>query len=218
MFHLTSRTRHLLLGLLLILPLVLTLPALLAGRLARDAWAGALSWTSLDCPSGGPAQAIAISPSFAHDGLVIAGGGRDYGRGSWAGKGIFRSDDRGLTWISRSGPSNGAVFDVAFSANWASDGFALAGLWQGLWATTDAGASWHQMSSMETGGPWTVSSVAISPQFATDRTLLAGGSYGIIFRTTDAGATWATIGGPSSLRRVVFAPGAGAVALAASAN
>ena len=180
--------------------------------------AAALNWTSLDGPRGGPAQALAISPTFAADQLVFGGGGRDYGRASWAGRGIFRSTNHGYSWDWSGGPPNGAIFDIAFSPEWANDGTAVAALWQGVWITDNGGTSWHELSSMASGGPSLVATVDISPQFASDHTLLAGGSWGIVYRSTNAGATWATVPGPSSVRRVKFNPGNGSIALVAAAN
>jgi photosystem II stability/assembly factor-like uncharacterized protein len=196
---------------------ILSLSAL-AGPFLETGRAAPLTWSSLDGPAGGPALGIALSPTYAQDRLVLAGGGFDLGRASWAGRGLFRSDDGGLTWPSRSGPQNGALLDVAFSPAWATDHFALAGYWFGLWSTTDGGATWQQISSMETGGPSLVGAVAVSPPTGAKRTLLAGSSYGGVFRSADNGATWAFTGGPSSVRRVAFHPTLPDVALAATSN
>ena len=177
-----------------------------------------LSWGNLDGPDGGSAQAIALSPGFEFDRLVYAGGGRDFGRGSWAGWGIFRSDDAGRTWDTRSGPTNGAVLDFGFSPTWAADGVALAGLWQGLWRTTDAGGTWTQLTSLETGGPSMISAVAVSPSFAADHTMLAGGSYGSLWRSTDSGAAWSLVASTSSVRRIAYHGTDRTIALAGAAD
>ena len=192
--------------------------SVLSGPFLSTGRAAPLTWSSLDGPAGGPALALALSPTYAQDRLVLAGGGYDLGRGSWAGRGLFRSDDGGLTWPGHSGPANGALMDVAFSPTWASDRYALAGFWFGLWSTSDGGATWQQISSMETGGPSLVGAVAVSPPDGSARTLLVGSSYGGIFRSEDDGATWTYVGEPSSVRRVAFHPTAPAVALAATSN
>ncbi|RME80571.1 MAG: hypothetical protein D6775_15830, partial [Caldilineae bacterium] len=203
------------LSLLLILAV---LTALFPLTPVRPSLSASATWVDLQGPRGGPAQAIALSPAFATDALVFAGGGRDYVKGAWAGQGIFRSSDGGATWSARLGPGNGAVFDIAFSPNWSQDGHAVAGLWQGVWATTDGGASWQEVSSFGNGGLGMVASIDISPGFAVDHTYLASGSYGAIFRSTDAGASWTSVGPTSTVYRVVFHPGTGAIALAAAAD
>ena len=198
----------------------LILGSLPASKLTPISQAAPLAWTSLDGPHGGPAQALAVSPTFATDSLVLAGGGRDFGHGTWAGRGIFRSDNGGYIWTPSGGPENGAVLDVAFSPQWATDGLALAGLWQGAWVTTDGGTNWQQLTglSISNGGPAFVSAVGISPDFASDHTFLLGGAYGGVYRSTDAGATWTQAPSIGSARRLAFAPGTGAVALATASD
>ncbi|MCP4169118.1 MAG: hypothetical protein GY759_24955 [Chloroflexi bacterium] len=139
-------------------------------------------------------------------------------RGAWAGRGLLTSKDGGSTWSDPADPANGAVFDISFSEHWSNDGRALAGMWQGVWATTDSGDSWYEVSSFESGGIGMISAVAISPDFASDQTYLAGGSYGVIFRSINARATWSNVADSSSLRRVVFHPGDGTIALAAAGD
>jgi len=177
-----------------------------------------VSWGSLDGPMGGPAQALAVNPHYPTDPLLFAGGGRNLGHGSMGGRGLFRSQDGGVTWSGGFGLDNGAVMDVAISPQWVSDGTAIAGLWQGIWATTDAGASWQALSSFPGSGPGAITAVAVSPQFASDHTYLAGSGYGSIFRSTDAGLTWHTAATTSSVRRVVFHPALGTIALAAAGD
>ena len=181
--------------------------------------AAPIAWTSLDGPRGGPAQAIAFSPEVGADRVIFAGGGRDFGRGAWAGRGLFRSRNDGRDWEFGGTLANGAVLDIAVSPNWGSDHLALAGLWQGVWLTTDAGATWQQLEGFNpSGGPGFVSAVAISPNFAADRTFLAGGAYGGVYRSTDAGAIWSHNADAIAVRRVAFQPTNSAVALAAAAN
>jgi photosystem II stability/assembly factor-like uncharacterized protein len=201
---------------ILLLAAVLLLAA--PGTFVTSGWAAGPTWTDLQGPTGGPAQALALNPNYPADPIALAGGGRDFGYASWGGLGIFRSQDGGLTWPDRGGPSNGALLDVAFSPKWENDGYALAGLWQGLWSTGDRGASWQQLSSLETGGPAFIAAVAVAPPAGGARTLLAGGPYGGIHRSADAGATWSYHSGPASVRRLGFFPQAPSVALAATAN
>ncbi len=176
-------------------------------------------WLDLDGPRNGPAQALVLSPNFGRDGTVLAGGGRDFGRASWGGRGVFRSTDGGERWAFAGGPVNGALFDLALVPDWPGRGFGVAGFWAGVWLTTDAGATWQQVSGLERPGtPFAVSSVAISPAFATDRRLLAGSSYGGIYHSTNAGATWAQVAASWPVRRLAYAPTDARIALAAAAD
>ena len=91
---------------LTVVPLAVFL-TLFAGPLATPGWAESPTWTDLGGPYVGPAQALAISPNYPTDPIVLAGGNRDFGHASWSGNGLFRSLDGGLTWPDRFGPANG---------------------------------------------------------------------------------------------------------------
>lgn len=186
---------------------------------ALPAIASALSWTSLDGPGGGPAQALALSPNFASDHAVLGGGGHDFGRASWGGRGIFHSSDGGFHWSFAGGAANGAVLDLTLSPGWPAHGVGAAAFWQGVWVTTDAGASWQQTSGIEIpGSPFLVDAVAVSPDYAHDFSLLAGSAYGGIFRTTDGGAIWSLYVATGPVRRVAYQPTQAAIALAAASD
>jgi photosystem II stability/assembly factor-like uncharacterized protein len=180
--------------------------------------AESLAWLDLDGPWGGPAQALSLNPDYPADPLVFGGGGRDLGHASWAGQGIFRSNDGGLTWPERGGPENGALFDVSLSPNWRNDGYALAAFWLGLWSTSNRGDSWQQLSSLETGGPLGIMAVAVGPTQDGARILLAGGAYGGIWRSSNSGTSWNFLDQVSSVSALGFQPTNMQVALAATSN
>lgn len=180
--------------------------------------AGSPAWLDLDGPWGGPAQSLSLNPDYPTDPVVFAGGGRDFGHASWGGFGVFRSNDGGLTWPDRGGPENGALFDVAFSPDWQNDGYALAAFWLGLWSTTDRGASWRQLSSLETGGPLGITAVAVGPVIEGSRVLLAGGAYGGIWRAVGDGAPWTFLGQVSSVSAIAFQPTNMQIALAGASD
>jgi photosystem II stability/assembly factor-like uncharacterized protein/DNA-binding beta-propeller fold protein YncE len=107
---------------------------------------GGQSWTYLTkLPPGFEVKALAVSPNFAPDGIVLVGG-------NYASRQILRSADGGQTW------------QVVF------DGAALEG-------ASDVGA------------------IAISPNFARDKTAYAWLQYAGLLRSTDAGQSWTLLPG-----------------------
>src|SRR5947208_2579410 len=94
--------------------------------------------------------------------------------------GVFRSLDVGLTW-SPLDPSS-AVADVE------RDGRALAATTTGLYRTRNGGESWRIIEL-----DWddvAVQCLALSPDFAEDRVLLAGTEDHGLLRSDDAGRSW----------------------------
>ena len=128
------------------------------------------------------------------------------------------------------GPYGGDVQALALSPAFATDGLALAGGAQagpstpggyGIARTTDGGATWKLLQDEQHG--WPVFDLAISPDFAADRTAFAGTDVGLL-RSTDRGDTWTwlynglpdcTHGSTCAIGRVRLSPvfGADGVAL-----
>jgi len=163
--------------------------------------------------------ALAVSPNFAADRTVYSASG---------GPGIFASTDGGLTWHNRNAQTFSLLdtYALAISPNFASDRTLFAGNHMGMGSgrngiarTTDGGLSW---SNPETGlENKNVRALAISPNYATDRTVFAGtlckdfptcaDSYVTgVFKSTDGGNTWA--------RALSGLPKKGIYALATSPN
>ena len=149
------------------------------------------SWRSSG-PYGGHADALALSPDFANDGLALTGGYRWGYASSKSGQGLFRSDDGGQTWARvPQGISDGHdVASLAFSPAFGQDRTAFAGTWQGLYRSRDGGASWQKLAGGLPTGPSEISCLALSPNFYSDGTLLGGSIYGGLWRSTDGGETW----------------------------
>lgn len=188
------------------------------GGAPPGASADSLAWNDLGGPTGWPAQGIALNPAYPADPTVLAGGGRPSGLDTWEGLGVFRSLDGGLTWAYRDGLERGALMDAAFSPNWQSDGFAVAGFWQGVWSTTDRGATWKMLSNLPDTAPGWVQAVAVSAPAAGRHTLLAGGPYGGVYQSADEGTTWTYSSDPGGVYRLAFHPAQPEVALAATNN
>jgi len=72
----------------------------------------------------------------------------------------------------------------------------------GIFKSTDRGATWKHLVNT----PSFPRALAISPEFATDRTLYVGSFGNGVYKSTDAGSTWARVStGLSSLRLTALA-------------
>jgi hypothetical protein len=86
------------------------------------------------------------------------------------------------------GPRGGHVLSLAIAPAPAADDVVLAVTSQGLYLSSDGGASWYAANS---GLPRTdLNSAAISPDYANDRTMFVGTAEHGLLRSTDGGATW----------------------------
>ncbi|MFB0537024.1 MAG: WD40/YVTN/BNR-like repeat-containing protein, partial [Anaerolineae bacterium] len=131
-----------------------------------------------------PISALAISPAYGQDRTVYAGG-------NYLAPRIFVSTDGGENWQA-SGPglpqSSSGVDAIAFSPGYAVDRTAYAWLKnQGLYRSTDGGASWEQVFEEES---WSVQSLVLSPHFPTDGMLFVGALFGQLHQSLDGGFTW----------------------------
>ena len=164
-------------------------------------------------PYGGLVRALALSPDFSDDGVAFAGGWRQGPSGTTRGYGIVRTADHGQTWsaVFDSPPwTQLAVFDLAISPAFATDGTAFAATDGGLLRTRDRGNTWHRLAGGLPGAgndPTAddVRRVYLSPAFATDRTLLALMADGRLFRSDDGGDAWTLLAAPGYALAAAFA-------------
>lgn len=126
--------------------------------------------------------ALAASPKFSEDGICFVA------RRS----GLFRSSDRGSTWEDAYKcfdlPAGLPTAAVALSPAFGSDRVVFAGVGGGVLRSTDGGATWDVL--MLPTPPPHVTSLALSPDFARDGTVLAGTLEDGVFRSTDRGRSW----------------------------
>lgn len=101
---------------------------------------GGRSWTEYASPVVGQGiRALAVSPAYDQDGIVFA---------ATLNGGIWRSTDRGLTWVKKSdGIDTEITYDVALSPDFASDQTLLAATEYGLFRSADQGESWEKMTT-----------------------------------------------------------------------
>jgi photosystem II stability/assembly factor-like uncharacterized protein len=139
--------------------------------------------STLDTPP--PAvSALAISPNFAEDGVVLAASTED---------GIFRSATRGAHWARWNfGLLDLSVFCLAISPGFAEDETLFAGVETGVFRSTNGGRAWREIDLPVGYEP--VVSLALSPQYPQDGRIWVGTeTQGLLF-STDEGATWTRLG------------------------
>jgi photosystem II stability/assembly factor-like uncharacterized protein len=145
---------------------------------------------------------LAVSPDFGTDHTVAV---------TTYVKGAFVSDDRGETWRSANdglvvdGLTSGNRFaplrrlhNVVFSPDYANDGTIFTAYGVAILKSTDRGASWKQIivSPEPPGGDLRQFVIAVSPSYASDRTVFVGTRQGEIFRSEQSGetGTWVQAG------------------------
>jgi ligand-binding sensor domain-containing protein len=148
---------------------------------------------------------IHLSPNYPQDHTIFISAGDSYHL-----ERLYRSTDGGQTWVHLRGglpEQSGVDFNLAISPNFAVDHTLFVGGYndtargEGVYRSTDGGDTWQPMwQGLE---HLRVQRVVLSPNYATDGTLLAYASYnGIIgyphsgssvFRSTDKGMSWTLV-------------------------
>jgi len=125
-------------------------------------------------------NAIAVSADFSADGTLMI---------ATAERGLMQSRDRGASWQPLAGAAD--ISSVLALASCVSpDGLVwLAGLHErGVLRSPDGGGSWRPSNVGMSSRP--VLALALSPDIASDGTLLVGTAAEGVLRSTDGGLTW----------------------------
>jgi photosystem II stability/assembly factor-like uncharacterized protein len=168
------------------------------------------AWASYG-PRGGMAQALAVSPDFARDGIAFAGEWRAGRYADQTGLGFFKSADAGQTWgLSDAGTEqilySSAVHAFAFSPAFAADRTIFAATWGGLFKSTDAGATWRWVNRLYSGPPGSITALAVAPDYPASGHVLAGGGWGGVFVSRDGGRRWTANSAVSAAAAVAYSP------------
>jgi photosystem II stability/assembly factor-like uncharacterized protein len=127
------------------------------------------------------AQATSLEFLPGGDGTAVLAGSETAG--------LYRSSDTGESWsFVDSGLPRGSGSSIRVlraSPGFATDRTLFLAASYGVWTSRDAGASWSK-----TSGPEDPHTLAVSPDFTSDRTVLCDG-----YLSRDAGATWELIPG-----------------------
>ena len=153
-------------------------------------WRFAYDSLNLEAPMA--TSAVAVSPDFACDRTVFAG----------ASGGILRSYDGGATWQVAMLPTPPPLpLSIVVSPDYTRDGVLLTGTMEdGTFRSADRGRRWARWNFGLLD--LNVMTLALSPQFADDETLLAGVETGV-FRSTNGARAWREVDFPTSFAPVL---------------
>lgn len=145
------------------------------GAVLRSDDAGA-NWHIAGLASPPPqVVALAVSPHFADDSVIVAGTADD---------GVFVSTDGGMNWVAWNfGLLDYHIFTLAFSPNFTQDRTIYAGTESGIFRSHNNGRSWNEFPFPMTAAP--VLSLA-----ASSHHLFAGTESSGVFISEDGGASW----------------------------
>jgi len=129
-----------------------------------------------------PVYALAASPLFAEDGLCFA----------VRSSGLYRSDDRGITWHAAfeelDMEATPTATSVVFSPDFANDQMLFVGSLGGIFRSNEGGRIWEIVPLPSP--PPLVSTMVISPNYMHDGTLCAGTFEDGVFCSADRGNHW----------------------------
>ncbi len=153
-------------------------------------------------------NSFVLSPTYESDREIYVGT-RSHG--------VLQTLDGGTSWRWLRGvPTTSHIVGLAISPNYANDRTAFAATRSGqIWRTTNGGNSWLQSQRFDSitlrGLPGQQHlSIAVSPQFDTDKLVFVGTSNGL-YRSKNGGNWWATmtqndIGPGTAIQQVEFSP------------
>lgn len=135
-----------------------------------------LGWQRVGAWQGGTVAALAISPAFQQDGIVLAA----------TATGLYRSTDGGQQWVCiQNGLTDPRIMTVVFAP---TTSLAFAATADGrLFRSEDSGECWQEVIGW--AGLGLINAIAPSPNFGADQTLFVATNEGI-FRSQDGGASW----------------------------
>ena len=123
------------------------------------------------------------------------------------GDGMLRSTDAGVTWWNESLTLSSAQPGPLAFLPGGPDAPVLAGTESsGLYRSPDGGRTWRWVDSgLPRGAGQDVTSIGVSPAFATDHTVFLGATSGV-WVSHDAGAHWSKTPAPAGARQLLVSP------------
>lgn len=160
-----------------------------AGSASGGIWKttdGGLNWVDLS-PDFPNLSTSAIVMAESDHNIIYAGTGEGYGGvGMVTGNGIFKSTDRGKTWIQLSSTvsNDDFLYVNVILVDPSSENILIAGTNTGIYKSTDGGESWNEVYDEA----YAVQDIVADPR--NFNTLYAA-AYGLgVLKSVDAGDTW----------------------------
>lgn len=98
---------------------------------------------------------------------------------------ILKSTNDGANWTV-SKDSTDVLHTLRGLETWGVDNMIAVGYAGAMFQTNNGGADWVQRTDI----PWTMHAIAFSPNFAVDGRAVISGTDGLLWRSTNSGATW----------------------------
>ncbi len=192
-----------------------------AGGVAGGVWKttdGGLNWTPLDDLMDNLAVTSMVfqqqGSGSVNTAVIYAGTGEGvFNLDAVRGAGIFKSTDSGVTWTQLTATNNSNFYYVnKIVASPNNSQVLYAATRTGIWKTADGGASWTRVLNDNGGNTATetvvntgvgFTDVEIRTDLATDTLIASNGSFTTdgVYRSLDAGATWARVHTATGLGR-----------------
>lgn len=134
---------------------------------------------------GGHVRALVASPDYAADSTLFAA--------TPTSPSVHVSVDRGETW-SPTSKGLPRVMHLAVSPDYRTDRLLFAGTRNGLFLTADQGQSWERVGDGFGASASCIEALALSPDFARDKTVLVSISGKGLYKSTDGGMTFRSTG------------------------
>lgn len=150
------------------------------GAILRSSDGGKTWQATLLPPPQTLVSALAVSPNYREDGMVLAATLED---------GIYVTEDYGTRWVPRSfGLMDLRVFALAFSPDYCQDETVFAGTESGVFRSTNGGLAWRETNFPMEYAP--VLCLAASSGFGDDPIVWAGTEDHGLFFSLDGGVKW----------------------------
>jgi photosystem II stability/assembly factor-like uncharacterized protein len=159
------------------------------------------NWDVVQLPPPSPVvSALAVSPSYVRDGILLAGTVED---------GVFSTSSRGGHWTAWNfGLLDLNTICMAISEDFARDETVFVGVDSGVFRSTNGGRAWREVDFPLELAP--VLSLSLSPTYSEDGTLFAGTESHGLYWSQDEGRNWARLGQDviqSAVNAVLLSPG-----------